>query len=101
MKHKFFKEAIEKYKVALDYPAGFKLLRKSAALGSIKAHEWLGAVYDYGLGTRANRRKAFEHYLIAANAGNANAQYHIGIFLSEGRGVKRDDKTAARLLLVT
>lgn len=49
-----------------DNKAGFALLKKAATLGCVKAHEWLGYVYDYGYGTRPNRRLAFRHYMTAA-----------------------------------
>jgi len=67
-----------------DDKAGFALLKRAASAGYIRAHEWLGYVYDYGYGTRPNRRLAFKHYLIAAKAGNVNAEYHVGVFHREG-----------------
>ena len=75
---------------AEDLRSGFELLRQAAELGHAGAHEWLGYVYDYGMGTRPNRRHAPEHYKIAAYAGRANAEYHVGIFYHMGRGVARD-----------
>jgi hypothetical protein len=59
-------------------------------LGHTGAHEWLGAMYDYGLGTRPNRRVALAHYKIAADARRPNAEYHVGVFYLEGRGVPKD-----------
>jgi TPR repeat protein len=47
-------------------------------------------VYDYGLGTRPNRRLAFTHYKIAADARRPNAEYHVGVFYYDGRAVPRD-----------
>lgn len=63
-----------------DFQCGFQLLKQAAAHGHTGAHEWLGAVYDYGLGTKANRRLAFKHYKIAADSGRPNAEYHVGVF---------------------
>ena len=51
-------------------------------MGSVGAHEWLGAMYDYGAGTKPDRRKAFQHYMIAAKQADANSEYHIGIFMA-------------------
>jgi TPR repeat protein len=73
-----------------DYACGLKLLKQAASLGQVGAHEWLGAAYDYGLGTRPNRRLAFEHYLIAAQARNPNSEYHVGIFYYAGIGVRKN-----------
>jgi len=73
-----------------NWKKGFELLKQAAALSHVGAHEWLGAVYDYGLGTRRSRRRSFEHYLIAANAGNSNAEYHIGVFYLDGIVGRKD-----------
>jgi uncharacterized protein len=92
-----FAAARKKYNESLsteDYRAGFALLRKAAELGSVRAHEWLGYVYDYGYGTRTNRSLAFKHYLVAAEAGNANAEYHIGVFYHEGIAVRKNSRIA-------
>src|SRR5271163_31069 len=63
-----------------DYRSAFQLLKCAAAIGHPGAHEWLGFVYDYGIGTRPNRRLSFEHYKIASAAGCPNAEYHVGVF---------------------
>jgi hypothetical protein len=78
------------------YRTGFGALKMAACLGHVGADEWLGATYDYGLGTRVNRVRAFRHYLRAANKGNANAQYHVGVFYFEGRGVSKKPRSAIR-----
>jgi TPR repeat protein len=77
-----------------EYRSGFALMKSAAAMGYIKAHEWLGAMYDYGLGTRPNRRLSLRHYRIAADAGSPNGEYHVGVFYHDGIAVRRDDKTA-------
>src|ERR1700751_4519427 len=77
-----------------DYKAGFALLKKSSSLSCIEAHEWLGYVYDYGYGTRRNRNLAFKHYMTAAEAGNANAEYHVGVFYYEGVSVRKNYRLA-------
>lgn len=73
-----------------SYKEGFELLKRAADLGCVDAHEWLGAMYDYGLGTRRSRRRSFEHYLVAANAGNPNAEYHIGVLDLQGIVGRKD-----------
>src|SRR5579871_3100120 len=80
------------------YKAGFELLKRASSLGHVGAHVWLGAAYDYGLGTRTNRRQAFKCYKFAADAGDPNAQYHIGVFYYDGIAVSKNYKTAVRWL---
>jgi len=63
-----------------NYPRGFKLLKQATALDHIGAYGWLAAAFDHGLGTRANRPGAFQYYLRAAKEGEANSEYHVGIF---------------------
>src|ERR1700687_903480 len=81
-----------------DYKTGLVLLKQAAALGQMTAHEWLGAMYDYGLGVRKNGRLAFKHYRTAATAGHPNAEYHVGVFYLEGVGVRQDYHTAVNWL---
>src|SRR5271166_5848129 len=63
-----------------DHRRGVELLKQAAKFGYVDANIWLGFAYDYGLGTRQNRRVALKHYQTAAEAGDANAQYHVGVF---------------------
>lgn len=55
-------------------------------------------MYDYGLGTRPNRRRAFEHYLKAAEAGNPNSEYQVGIYYCAGFGVQKNYGVAVKWL---
>src|SRR5215472_9178274 len=73
---------------------GLKLLKRAAALGHIGAHAWLGVLYDYGLGVRPNRRRALEHYMVAAQAGDADGEYHVGVFYHDGIAVPKNYKVA-------
>jgi hypothetical protein len=81
-----------------DYQRGFKLLKQAAALNHIGAYGWLGAAFDYGLGTRANRRRAFQCYLRAAKEAEPNSEYHVGIFYMAGRGVRKNRTLAVEWL---
>ena len=48
-----FKKAKLRYAADVrQYRAGFRLLKQAAAVNSADADEWLGAAYDYGLGTK-------------------------------------------------
>lgn len=75
-----------------DYKAGFALIKQASVLGETPAHEWLGAMYDYGLGVRKDGRLAFKHYRIAAEARLPNSEYHIGIFYKVGVGVRPNNR---------
>ncbi len=81
-----------------DYRSGFGLLKQAASLGLVAAHEWLGAMYDYGLGTRRNRKLSLKHYLIAALAGLSNGEYHVRVFYYEGVAVQKNYRTAVSWL---
>src|SRR5882724_1600470 len=83
---------------AEKFRTGLLLLKQAAILNHAGAHEWLGAVYDYGLGTRPNRPLAFEHYLRAAKQGSPNSEYHVGIFYCGGIGVRKNHRLAVKWL---
>ena len=64
---------------------GFAPLKKAAAMGSVGAHECCQAMFiDYGHGTQISIAGVPpDSYLIAAKVqGNANAEYHVGVFYS-------------------
>lgn len=79
-----------------DYKAGFALIKQASLLGEVQAHEWLGAIYDYGLGVRKNGRLALKHYRIAAAARAPNSEYHVGVFYYEGVGVRPNYRLAVK-----
>src|SRR5580700_4341745 len=81
-----FEKAKKLYRPSVkQYRVGFQLLKQAAALECADAHEWLGAAYGYGLGTRPNRRLAFARYRRVAGPRNPNAEHHVGIFYLDGR----------------
>lgn len=51
--------------------------------------------FEHGDGTPRNSAKAIELYCEAARLGNAGAQYDLGWMYAMGRGIERDDATAA------
>ena len=59
--------------------------------GSPEAQRRLGRLYDEGVVVRKDDAKARSWYERSANAGDADAQYHLGIMLREGRGVGKHD----------
>lgn len=51
--------------------------------------------FEHGSGTSRNPVKAIELYCEAARLGDAGAQYDLGWMYAMGRGIERDDSTAA------
>jgi TPR repeat protein len=80
-----------------DWPLGLELLKQAAAQGHVGAHEWLGGVYDYGLGTRRNRRLALKHYKTAADAGSPKVEHNVGALYLD-LGGQENYKTAIQWL---
>src|SRR5213082_2975192 len=91
---KLFRRARASYRNK-DFVTGFQLPKQAADMDHMEAHEWLGAAYDYGIGTKPNLKSAFRHYFAATRSGSANADYHIGVFYYEGRGVRKNHYRAA------
>ncbi|MEL0011511.1 MAG: tetratricopeptide repeat protein, partial [Bacteroidota bacterium] len=50
---------------------------------------YIGRMYDYGEGMKANPVKAFQCYLVAARDGNSRAQYSLGFMYETGYGCKK------------
>ncbi len=55
---------------------------------------FIGSAYQWGDGVKADRKKAFEYYLISAHKGNPETQYKVGTFYERGQGVPRDRQAA-------
>ncbi|KAI8339962.1 hypothetical protein BC941DRAFT_419031 [Chlamydoabsidia padenii] len=60
------------------------------------AHYWLAACYEEGIdGTCApDLKMAYDHYLVAAKAGDTDAEFQVALMLSNGQGIPRDRKSA-------
>ncbi|KAI9027384.1 hypothetical protein CLU79DRAFT_832767 [Phycomyces nitens] len=56
------------------------------------AHYWLAACYEEGVPGKCEKQieKAFEHYLVAANLGDTDAEFQIALMLANGQGIPRD-----------
>ncbi|KAG0164094.1 hypothetical protein DFQ28_010813 [Apophysomyces sp. BC1034] len=56
------------------------------------AHYWLGACFEEGLPGTCERelQKAFDHYLLAAEAGDVDGEFQVALMLSNGQGVVRN-----------
>ena len=53
-------------------------------------------MYDSGDGVDFNKKKAFEWFEKAAEQGDAEAQYYLGVMYREGQGVDKSDSSAIR-----
>jgi TPR repeat protein len=65
---------------------------ESAQLISLRAE---ARAHEHGEGVPRNAQRAVELYCAAAKRGDAEAQYSLGWMYANGRGVRRDDATAA------
>ena len=68
----------------------FKKVKLLAEGGDRESQNKLGWMYDQGLGTTKNLKKAAEWYLKSANQGFKQAQINIGVLYEIGRGVTQD-----------
>ncbi len=78
-----------------DYKQALKILTPLAEDGNSEAQKMLGIIYDYGHGVRANKDKAMQWYLRAANQGHPVVQYQVGAKYYRGDGVEQDIGEAA------
>jgi tetratricopeptide (TPR) repeat protein len=60
-----------------QYTAALAWYEKAAAQGHVRSISSIAALYDAGLGVAQDRRKAFELWTRAAEAGSAEAMWHL------------------------
>tara|TARA_B100000686_G_C16601643_1_gene868979 strand:- start:539 stop:907 length:369 start_codon:yes stop_codon:yes gene_type:complete len=68
----------------------FKKVKLLAERGDREAQNKLGWMYDQGLGTIENPRRAAEWYLKSASQGFKQAQTNIGVLYELGRGITQN-----------
>lgn len=51
-------------------------------------------MYENGKGVAQDYQKAFSLYALAANEGNSNAQYNLGVMYENGRGIEKNKNKA-------
>ena len=78
----------------LDWAGARTACQTEATAGSASAQRSLGAIYERGLGTKADAALAAQWFGRAAEAGDRTAQYRLGLLLLDGHGVKRDPQAA-------
>ena len=81
-----------------DFKAALNAWVPLANDGHAEAQFNVAAIYESGLGVRANSEEAVRWYALAADQGYARAQYNLAIMYADGRGVPRDDARAATWL---
>jgi len=65
-----------------------ELLQHAAQSGLADAQYLLARMYQLGIGTRINHKKAFIWYAQAAMQGHADGQFQLGMQWKDGRGVR-------------
>ena len=76
---------------------GFDACYRSAELGLVEAQFNLGVMFEDGLGTEQNFKKAAAWYHRAANSGDERAMNNLGSLYWHGKGVNKDKFKAETL----
>ena len=76
---------------------GFDACHRSAELGLVEAQFNLGVMFEDGLGTEQNFKKAATWYHRAATSGDERAMNNLGNMYWHGRGVRKDKLKAENL----
>jgi uncharacterized protein len=79
-----------------DNVPAFKMMKSLAEEGNEKAEYFLGQMYERGLGTKKNQRKAAQWYKRSADQGLANAQYEIGYLHLDGPTFLKNNSEAVK-----
>ncbi|KAG0185369.1 hypothetical protein DFQ28_009473 [Apophysomyces sp. BC1034] len=81
-----------------DQNAAFRILETLASQSDQDnhAHYWLAVCYEEGIPSvcEVDIQKAYQHYLIAANSGDADAEFQVASMLANGQGIARDRSAA-------
>ncbi|ORL67345.1 tetratricopeptide repeat protein [Pseudomonas putida] len=78
-----------------DYSKAAELLSQPAQNGDSVAQAYLGYIFEFGLGKKANKAEAFRWYEKSATQGSEYSQQKLGVFYELGIGVKKDLAKAA------
>ena len=73
---------------------GFDACYRSAELGLVEAQFNLGVMFEGGLGTEKNFKKAATWYHMAATSGDERAMNNLGNLYRHGKGVDKDELKA-------
>jgi TPR repeat protein len=76
----------------------FPYFEKSMRSGYLPAHVKIAPYYEYGVGTKKNRKLAFYHYKTAVDIGDKRALFDLGRCYSNGIGTRFNFKKASKYL---
>ena len=79
-----------------DYALAITTLKPLAEKGHARAEQYLGWMYERGLGVSMDLREAARWYRLVADQGDAFSQTRLGYLYEKGLGVARDDTIAAQ-----
>jgi TPR repeat protein len=79
-----------------NYTGAADLFRQAAKNGSAEAADYLGILYEFGLGTQPDCKEAKTWFQQGAKANSSNAMDHLGLLFEHGCGVKLDNAEAKR-----
>jgi TPR repeat protein len=79
------------------YEQALQSFRQAAQLGKPAAMNWVGFMYNFGLGTKQSYAKAVKWYRRAEALGDPSAMYNLAVLFENGNGVVQDCAEAARL----
>ena len=77
-----------------DETAQLHQLMERAAQGDADAQNYLGVMYNTGMGVTQDKKEAVEWFKKSAEQGNALAQANLGVMYRDGMGVTQDDEEA-------
>ena len=97
-RERFYIEATRLERSAPD--EAFILFKKSVEAGYLPAHARIGWYYERGIGTRIDRKAAFNHYKAAYEAGDKRAIESLGRCYARGIGTAFNFDKASELLSV-
>ena len=81
-----------------DPKAAFEEFAKSARMGHGPAQNNLGLMYQTGMGVEVNLEESVRWYQHAANQGNLDSQFNLGLMRLKGEGGLKADKVKAFVL---
>jgi TPR repeat protein len=79
-----------------DFPLAFETFKALAEQGEVSSQNYLGFMYEKGLGVSQDKQQAVKWYTKAAEQGYSYAQYNLGIQFREGQGVPQDYQQALK-----
>jgi len=77
-----------------DYRTALRVWLETARQGEAASQNYVGEIYERGLGTAPDYVKARQWYLKSAQQGHTGAQIHLGNLYEHGLGVQQDMATA-------